>query len=155
MPVKHKDNRRYVHSLRPCVVPMQYDMMTVTLLISHLYPDPFMEVAAYRRRSVQCSVTTSGQDKHDELLQQEQAMAAFMDSFASNKAARLAELEGMQMAGSSRRLLSGGASAPDVPSLPFDDNQARRASLSQAHSRPKLCSQASHCAASVSPTLSC
>ena len=53
-------------------------------------------------------------------------MAAFMDSFAANKAARLAELEAMQMAaGSGRQLLSGRASVSDMPPIPFDESQAR------------------------------
>ena len=71
-----------------------------------------------------CSVASNGKDRHEDLQQQEQAMAAFMDSFAANKAARLAELEGMQMAGSSRQLLSGRASVSDIPTLPFDESQA-------------------------------
>lgn len=78
-----------------------------------------------------CSVATSGEDRHEELQQQEQAMAAFMDSFAANRAARLAELEGMQMAGSSRQLLSGRASASDMPTLPFEESQAWRTALLQ------------------------
>lgn len=71
-----------------------------------------------------CSVASSGEGRHQDLQQQEQAMAAFMDSFAANKAARLAELEGMQMAGSSRQLLPDRASVADMPSLPFDESQA-------------------------------
>lgn len=71
-----------------------------------------------------CSVASSGEGKHEEVQQQEQAMAAFMDSFAATRAARLAELEGMQMAGSGRQLMSGRASVPDMPSLPFEESQA-------------------------------
>ena len=69
-------------------------------------------------------MASSGQDRHEEVQQQEQAMALFMDSFAANRAARLAELEGMQMAGSGRQLLSGRASVSDMPLLPFEESQA-------------------------------
>lgn len=69
-------------------------------------------------------MASSREDRHEELQQQEQAMAAFMDSFAANRAARLAELEGMQMAGSSRQLLLGRASVSDIPTLPFEESQA-------------------------------
>lgn len=72
---------------------------------------------------VHCSLASSGEDRLEELQQQEQAMSAFMDSFAANRAARLAELEGMQMAGSSRHLALCRAGS-DVPSLPFDESQA-------------------------------
>ena len=81
-------------------------------------------------------MASSGQDRHEELLQQEQAMAAFMDSFAAHKAARLAELEAMQMAaGSGRQLLSGRASVSDMPPIPFDESQARSPPLLQADSK--------------------
>lgn len=71
-----------------------------------------------------CSVQSDiGEDRLEELQQQEQAMAAFMDSFVANRAARLAELEGMQMAGSGRQLPLGRGSS-DMPLLPFDESQA-------------------------------
>lgn len=74
---------------------------------------------------LQCSPASGGQDKFEELLQQERAMAAFMGGFSAARAAKVAELEGMQIAGAGRQPLSGRASVSDVPSLPFDESQAR------------------------------
>ena len=70
-------------------------------------------------------MASGGQEKYEELLQQERAMAAFMDGFSAARAAKAAELEGMQLAGSGRQTLSGRTSVSDVPSLPFDESQAR------------------------------
>lgn len=45
-----------------------------------------------------CSVAAAGPSRQSELVQQEQDMAAFLEAFPSSRAARLAELEGMQLA---------------------------------------------------------
>ena len=46
-----------------------------------------------------CSAAASEQGKQaEQVQQQEQDIAAFLEAFPSNKAARLAELEGMQLA---------------------------------------------------------
>lgn len=108
---------------------MQSDQTAATdtfVSVSTLCATKLTQVAPYKQWSVQCSVASSGEDRHDELLQQEQAMAAFMDSFAANKAARLAELEAMQVAaGSARQLLPDRTNASDMPPIPFDESQAR------------------------------
>ncbi len=69
------------------------------------------------------SVTPGSQETFEDLGQQEKAMAAFMDNFPSSKAGKLAELEGMQMAGASRQEPYGRTSIPDMPPLPFDESQ--------------------------------
>ena len=52
-------------------------------------------------------------------------MTAFMDSFPTSRAGKLAELEGIQMAGTARQNPFGRTSNPDVPPLVFDESQAR------------------------------
>ena len=44
------------------------------------------------------SVAASGLSKHAELMQQEHDIASFLEAYPGNKAAKLAELEGMQLA---------------------------------------------------------
>ena len=53
-------------------------------------------------------------------------MALFMQSFAASKASKLAELEGMQLAGKQNRV--GRTNIADMPQLDFDESQARAAS---------------------------
>ena len=77
-------------------------------------------------------MAAAGQDRYEELIQQDQAMSAFLDSFPSSKAAKLAELEGMQVAG--RQQWSGRASVSDMPHLPFDESQASSTSAATATS---------------------
>ncbi|DBA65684.1 TPA: hypothetical protein ACH3X2_002738 [Trebouxia sp. C0005] len=70
------------------------------------------------------SPLSGGQERYEELLQQEKAMTAFMDSFPTSRAGKLAELEGIQMAGTARQNPFGRTSNPDVPPLVFDESQA-------------------------------
>ena len=72
-----------------------------------------------------CSPLNGGQEGYEELIQQDKAMAAFMDSFPSSRAGKLAELEAMQMAGTTRQNPFGRTSNPDVAPLAFDESQAR------------------------------
>ena len=63
------------------------------------------------------------QERYGEVVQQERAMAAFMDSFSACKASKLAELEGMQMAGASRKETYNRMSVPDLAPTFFDESQ--------------------------------
>jgi hypothetical protein len=71
------------------------------------------------------SPLSGGQERYEELIQQEKAMTAFMDSFPTSRAGKLAELEAMQMAGTARQNPFGRTSNPDVAPLAFDESQAR------------------------------
>ena len=52
-------------------------------------------------------------------------MALFMQSYAASKASKLAELEGMQLAGKQNRF--GRTNMAAMPQLDFDESQARAA----------------------------
>ena len=71
------------------------------------------------------SPLSGGQERYEELIQQEKAIAAFMGTFPSSKAGKLAELEGMQMAGTARQNPFGRTNNADVAPLAFDESQAR------------------------------
>ena len=72
-----------------------------------------------------CSVASGGQERYEELMHQERAMAAFMETFATNKAGKVAELEGMQLAGAARLSPFGPTRNPDMTPLAYDETQAR------------------------------
>ena len=72
-----------------------------------------------------CSVASGGQERYEELMQQERAMAVFMETFATSKAGKVAELEGMQLAGAARLNPFGPTSNPDMTPLAYDESQAR------------------------------
>ena len=62
-------------------------------------------------------------------MQQEKAMAAFMESFPTSKAGKLAELESMQVTGATRANPFGRTSIPDMAPPAFDETQVRAAVL--------------------------
>ncbi len=75
--------------------------------------------------SLAFSPQSGGQERYEELIQQDKAMTAFMDSFPSSRAGKLAELEAMQMAGTARQNPFGKTSNPEVAPVAFDESQAR------------------------------